>query len=950
MNIKRIALIAGGVLAVLIAIVVTVPFLVPKDVYRNQIERAATQALQRKITLTGDVKIGVFPTISASVGGVTVANPEGFDGPYMVEAGELRGSVKLLPLLSRRVEIKELAFVDANVSLQRLADGQTNWVFGSADQPARDPEAPRPSGQPAQGGGFNGGVEQARLTNASLSYRDAQTGDYYELRDLDLVAGMAAPDAPFRLRAKGIFQAHPFQVAATVDTLDALTRELPASIKADLETPFGKLDYDGKVQLGDVPVAEGKFNGSSDALPALAALTGVEVPFDLSRLGRINLQGSLAGPADALVIDISRLTQTSDLARTSFSGNLALGEAPTVAGDFSLDAASIAALARFAGAEMPLNLTPLGGANVNGKISGSLLAPDLSFETLGVKSDLIDASYAGGIRLGESVALDGRLKLRSPRTGELVRQLQMDLPMAAALERVQLDAAINGPADAIRLSEVVFKHEGALLTASYLGEIALGGDGRLNGQLTAASQRLRELLAAADVELEPGTTLQRFDLAGTARGTFSNIAVSDLNLTLDQINARGTAGIDLTGERPRLTGNLNMGALDLSPFLAPTDQKPKEPQPMEAWSKDKLDLAGLQAADADLNIRTSQLTLGSVVLSDAVLAARLDAGRLTADLSQFRAFGGDWKGRMTLDATGQVPAVGFAMEGNSVAISSLLGTLAGFDKLTGSGAFKVDATSRGNSIDEIMQGLNGELSTNLNEGALKGLNVTQLVRSAQSLQTAFATGSLNNLDFRGVLSPAAETEFTTFNTVLSVQNGVANVDILKLLSPVLGIDGTGKIDLGGQSLDIRLATAIDRTGQGQGAVVQLNGIPVPVRISGSWDALRVTPDFTGVQQALQAELAGRLQDQITGRTGDSAAGAIIGNIIGGSRTQPAPEGTDTAPAPDSADEAAAPEPQPPAPTVEKQLEDAAERAARDAIGSLFGRRPAPKEEEEEKAD
>jgi AsmA protein len=304
---------------------------------------------------------------------------------------------------------------------------------------------------------------------------------------------------------------------------------------------------------------------------------------------------------------------------------------------------------------------------------------------------------------------------------------------------------------------------------------------------------------------------------------------------------------------------------------------------------------------------------------------------------------------MVVDAGSQIPAVNFAMEGNNVAISSLLGTLAGFDNLTGTGAFKVDASARGTSIDEIMRGLNGELSTNLNEGALKGLNVTQIVRSAQSLQQAVTTGSLKNLDFRGVLSPAAETEFTSFNTVLSVQNGVASVDILKLLSPVLGIDGTGKIDIGGQSLDVRLATAIDKKGQGQGAVVQLNGIPVPVRLSGSWNALKVTPDFSGVQAALQAELTGRLQQEVNDRAGD-VAGSIIGNIIGGK--QPATTPQTPAPTQPADGEAPAAQPQPaaPAPTAEEQLEEAAEKAARDALGNLFGRRSAPKPAEEPKPD
>ena len=88
-----------------------------------------------------------------------------------------------------------------------------------------------------------------------------------------------------------------------------------------------------------------------------------------------------------------------------------------------------------------------------------------------------------------------------------------------------------------------------------------------------------------------------------------------------------------------------------------------------------------QAADADLTIKTSKLTLGSVVLTDAAMSTKLDAGKLTTDLSQFKAFGGNWTGQMIVDAASPVPAVNLAMEGNSVAISSLLGTLAGATRL-----------------------------------------------------------------------------------------------------------------------------------------------------------------------------------------------------------------------------------------------------------------------------
>lgn len=921
---KRIALIAGGIFVLLIGAALTVPFLVPKSVYRTQIEMAASQALQRKVSLDGDVRLSLFPRIAASVGGMKVSNPEGFDGPYMIEAGELRGAVKWGPLLfGQRVEVHELAFVDAAVSLQVKADGTTNWVLE---------KAPPREGAPSSGGGFNGAVENVRLRNASLVYDDKQAGTRYELRELDLTAGMTALDAPLRFDADGNFQGQRFSIDAVLNSLESATGGKPATLEAVLGTDFIKARYDGTVTLGNAPSLDGKFSASTEAIRSLLDYANVEVPFDITKLGKMNVEGDVSGAFDALEINVRRFTQSSDLAKTGFTGKVNLGEAPVIDGKLTLTAPKIDALAKFAAIELPVNTAPLGSVDLEATVRGALTEPGIDFEKLRVKGQLMTASYTGGIVLGEVPALNGKLKFDTPKAGELAKQLSIEVPAAPALEKVSLDGTISGPVDALQLSGINFTHDGSLLKATYTGSLSLAGEGAFNGKIDASSNKLRELLAAADVELEPGATLQTFSATGDLTGTFTNIAISALDLKLDNITAKGTAGIDLTGEKPRLTGKLNMGMLDLSPFLAPADQKPKPAQPLTEWSKDKLDLAGLSAADADLQIVTTQINLGSVKLTDAALTAKLDDGLLTADLSRFKAFGGNWEGKMTVNAASAVPTIGFQMQGDSVAMSSMLGTLAGFDKLAGTGAFRIEATARGDSIDALMNGLNGEVSTNLSDGALKGLNVVQMVRSAQSLQQAFTTGKLNQIDFRNVLSPSAETDFTNFDSLLKIENGVATVNVLKLINPVLGIDGSGKIDIGGQALDIRLATAIDRTGQGAGAVVQLNGIPVPVRLSGSWNQLKVTPDFSGVQSALEAELKGKLVDELTGR-GGGAVGDIIGGIIGTPpKTTPAvtPEGQ-------PADETPAPTPEP-AKTPQKAIEDELESAAKDALGNLFGRK------------
>ena len=126
---KRVFIFAGAGLGLLLIVLAALPFFIPASVYKAQIETAASNALGRPVSVDGEARISIFPVISASLEDVRVANPDGFEAPNMIEAGALRGSVKLLPLFSRRVEVKEISFEDASVRLTRTAAGEVNWEF-----------------------------------------------------------------------------------------------------------------------------------------------------------------------------------------------------------------------------------------------------------------------------------------------------------------------------------------------------------------------------------------------------------------------------------------------------------------------------------------------------------------------------------------------------------------------------------------------------------------------------------------------------------------------------------------------------------------------------------------------------------------------------------------------------------------------------------------------------
>ena len=743
---KRVLLIVSGIAALLIIAAFSVPFFIPKSVYKNQIENAATNALQRDVTLAGDVKISVFPRISASVEQVSVANPDGFATPNMIEAGALRGSVKWMPLLSRRVDVQEIAFVDADVFLQRKADGNTNWEFASSKEASPPPEGTN--------GSFDAGIESAILKNASLIFQDDQSGETYKLSELDLEASLRGMDQPLSATASGRFQEQAFTVDIWLDAPEALTRNLPAQAQLDLASDLANIKYDGSVQLGDAP--------------------------------------SLNGTFETVVADLAALTQ----------------------------------------------------------------------------------------------------------------QFELDVPARSALGRLQVAGKASGALDSPSLTELKLTHDSDLLSASYEGSVSLNGDGTVAGTLSIASDRMRDLLSAAAIELAPGDTLQTFAVSGAANGTFKSVMVNNLNLSLDALRGTGQAGIDVSATTPRIIGDLSVPALDLTPFMGEPDPE-KTNQGIQPWSDETLELSGLKSVNANLSLEVGSLTIGDVELTDAVMDVDLTDGLLTADLSQFKAFSGLWLGKLTVDARPATPKVGFDMQGQNVAVANLLGTLAGFNSLTGTGQFKVSAQSSGTSIDAIMQAIDGEVSTSLSDGVVKGLNVAALVRSASSLKQAIATGSIQELNFGEALSQNAETDFSSFNTVLKVNNGVANVDVMKLLSPILGVDGTGQINLAGQSMDLRLATSVDKSAQGQGSVVQLNGIPVPIRISGAWTNPKVTPDLSGVSSAFKAELGSRVLEElgVSNSAGSGSTEDVIGGLLGIKKPDPeAP--TDDAPAETSAEDVA----------------------------------------------
>lgn len=920
-----------GLIILAIISVIAVAMLTPKEVYKEKIETAAASALGREIKLNGDVGLSFFPRIAASIEDVTVANAEGFDDEYMVKAGALRAAVKWGPLFTGRVEVYEIAFIDADVKLEVRADGKANWEFDTA-------ETEEPA-ETASTGEINAGVDRARLVNAALSYKDDVAGTSYVLSEVNIDATVKSLTEELTAKGSGIFDGEAFNFDLTLDSPQAVIDGAEASANITFKTDLINANFNGTATLAEIPALSGTFSANAPNIKALADYAKIDpatLPVALGPLGSFAAKGTASGTLENLALDFTALDVVGEAMTLGYVGKATYSETPTANGTVTFDMANSAATIAALGLDIPEAAT-LKGATLKAKaqISGPADAIKATGIDLIVDGPLLNVTYQGSATATETPSVDGQLGFTSADLYSLITASGIALepgqtePLKGA--RLDLKTGLKGPADAISASGIDLSLTGPLLVAAYKGDLSLTDDGAINGNLSASSDSLRALLAAADVELTPGTTLNTFRVAGKASGPFTRLALSNLDLAIDDITGKGDLVVRTDTPRPSLTGTLATGPLDLTPFMG----EAAEDAPGE-WSKDPLALESLKTADVDIALSAPLITVDNIKISDANLNVKLTNGVLDTNINQFKVFGGLWKGGIDLNISGGTPSLAIAMTGDSILFQQIMAAFVGNEMITGGGQFKLDVSARGDSLYAIMNSMNGELATSLADGAIKGVNIGQLIRTATDLRANLSSGA--NLISNLAISPSAQSDFSSFKSVLKMRNGVANIEVMEILSSTFGANGLGEINLGAQTLDMALRVAADKAGKGQLKDVQLNNVGIPLLITGPWASPRIAPD-TG---ALTQLLAGQALDRVGNLIGNSGANSdvanavtgVLGNVLGnrgGGQTVPPPANQPPA---DGAAPADKPEEKKKPETVEEAVED----LAKDALGGLFKRR------------
>jgi len=200
--------IIGIVVAVIVLLLIIVPFFINADSFRPILQSKAQEALGRNVTI-GKLGFSLFSG-SLSADGITIADDPRFSNAPFVTAKSLDVSVDVMPLImSRELHVNSIKLVQPQVALISNAQGQWNYSsLGGAAASGKAPEKP-PAPKAAPGAAqktseapSNFAVDEIEISNGKISLSQSpsrQPPTVYS--DVDLTLKKFAPGSrmPFTL-------------------------------------------------------------------------------------------------------------------------------------------------------------------------------------------------------------------------------------------------------------------------------------------------------------------------------------------------------------------------------------------------------------------------------------------------------------------------------------------------------------------------------------------------------------------------------------------------------------------------------------------------------------------------------------------------------------------------------------------------------------------------------
>jgi len=611
------------------------------------------------------------------------------------------------------------------------------------------------------------------------------------------------------------------------------------------------------------PRFEGNVEVTSSDPTGLTNWLGVQLPAGVAgRVKRVTYKSKVL--ADAKQVVVSGLEITADKSKLSGGVTLALRKRLSFGADLALDAINLDTYMNGTAKPQSAATASTQDKTAQGKLpsTGTSDSVDIAqaWAALAALNDF-DANLK--VRIGtltqqgktlKNLLLDGTLyagefKLRSLKLGDFqgasanLSGVFNGFGAIPEMSKVKIDAKVKNAAKLAAnlgatgvpagLKTVTLKGaaEGSLLKPRFSVNVAalkgqFTGQGSFSllpigfgydGTITAKHGDVVALLKALDLGYQPAGPLGALDLSANldTNGKFHKITALKSTLGETSINGKITARTDR--KKPRVTADLQTGALVLDRFLPkaqknaalgnPNSRWGKRPvvgnviyaafgddqiaQADKRWSREQFDLSALNLLDGDLTLKADAIQFGTYKLSAADIHATVKDGVLNADKVRGNLFGGPVSGSAIVRATG-APTIESSIKLDTLRVSQAVKAVAGKDLASGNLGLNLDFSATGLSPAELVSSLAGAGDLNINALDVKKGGKGTALSGVIGLVAAMNQLSLSTKKGKGLADLAL---------AFDMRNGIATAKKMTLSSAMGNGSGSGTVDIARWGID-----------------------------------------------------------------------------------------------------------------------------------------------------
>lgn len=204
-------------LVLIIAAILIIPQVVDVKKYKPMIEQKIVEATGRSFTLGDDIDLSLFPWVGVRLTDLHLGNPAGYKEKEMVSVKNFEVRLKVMPLLSKRIEVKTFVLDSPRIYLEKLKNGDTNWQKIGKQQEKTAPNEKKREKTSSRGLPIKALlVDKFYITNGQLIYVDQGAEVKKEISDLNLNLENISLENPIGISFAARIDGKPVSLEGTV--------------------------------------------------------------------------------------------------------------------------------------------------------------------------------------------------------------------------------------------------------------------------------------------------------------------------------------------------------------------------------------------------------------------------------------------------------------------------------------------------------------------------------------------------------------------------------------------------------------------------------------------------------------------------------------------------------------------------------------------------------------